>query len=121
MWSELVIHVADERVRLSVEHLDDEALERTAATVAWMALQTIDALEQVNHRLHQELYRQLSDHIAFDIPEDRLAGLDPRWWGSAIERACMEFLRANDLGPRIRHHARLIHDLRDRHASTPNA
>lgn len=108
MWIDCTLHVDNERVSLSVERLDPEARERTAATFAWMALQSVGAFGEAADGIQDALCRYLGPHVAFRIPEDRLAALGPKWWGQAIERAYVEFVRANDLKPRMRHHAQLL-------------
>lgn len=117
MWIELTLMIGKQRVGLSVERLGDEALERAAATLAWMTLESEDAVDDRDRTIRQALYGKLSDHIAFHVPEDRMASLGAKWWGQALERALVEFVRANDLGPRVRHHWQLIRQLQHPRAS----
>lgn len=107
-WTACAFRLGGEQVGLSIERLDTADLERTAALLAWMVLQSAANGDAGQAGIRDAVYGQLSQHIAFQLPEERLPHLAPAWWGRAMERALVEFVRANGLGPRIRHHVQLL-------------
>ncbi len=107
MWVESFVAVGDQSVALSVERLDAESRNRTAATLAWLTLDAMghggssDAWDQfVSDLLHK--------HVAFSVRPDRLEQLGLEWWHEAVGRALQQFVRSNELAASINHHLEAI-------------
>jgi len=105
MWVQSTVDVGNERVRLSIERLDDEARERTAATLAWLTLEafTIDDPEEHTswHEFASEVLRR---HVTFAVPDTRVRQITVPWWNEALARALTCFIRENNLATSINRH-----------------
>ncbi len=112
MWVDTVLQVGDEQVGLSIERLDQDDQERTAVALAWLTLEACRAgIANESVAWHDLVGDLLRDHVAFTVPETRLESLDPAWWNEAMGRALVQFVRQNDLGPRINRHLATLQDL----------
>ena len=106
VWTESSMQVGEYPVQLCIERLDDSAKERAAAVLAWL---TLEALTGEHGRgdaaWHEFVAAMLRDHVTFSIANDSLAlELGQDWWNEAIGRAFVQFIRDNELSPRINHH-----------------
>jgi len=105
MWVESVEQVGDELVGLSVERLDDDARERTAATIAWVTLETVRGGAIDTSTPWQELMHDvMRQHVSFAVPDERAANLDAERWSEAIDCALRQFMRQNELASSVNRH-----------------
>jgi len=105
MWVESVEQVGDELVGLCVERLNDDARERTAATIAWVTLEAVRCGAADTSAPWQELMHDvMRRHVSFSVSDERAANLDAEWWSQAIDRALRQFLRQNELASRVNRH-----------------
>jgi hypothetical protein len=112
MWVETVLQVGDEQVGVSIERLEHDEQERTAVALAWLTLEACRAgIANQSVAWHDLVGDLLRDHVAFTVPETRIENLGPAWWNEAMGRALVQFVRQNDLGPRINRHLAALQDL----------
>src|SRR5262245_60298855 len=108
MWTDVTLRIDDQSAQLSVECLEHDARERSAATLAWMLVQSTSP-ERQHPEIRDALHRHLSEHITWQVPDERLSSLGPTWWGKALQQALIQFVRMNALAPAIQYH---IHRMR---------
>jgi len=100
------MQVGDHQLGLSVERLDHDQRERTAAVLAWL---TLDAITMVNGDAgstawHEFVNDVLQYHVTFSMPDTQPTAVGAAWWSEAVSRALTQFIRENDLGARINRH-----------------
>lgn len=108
MWVESQLHVGEDSIGVSVQRLDPDECERTAATLAWLTLETMRSGSDLASGPWQAFVNGLlSQHVAFVVPEG-LADADSAWWTEAVGRALSQFVRENDLAATINRHLQLM-------------
>lgn len=97
-------HVGDHAIGLSVQRLDDDERERTAAVLAWLTLDVIRSGISDSTAWNEGVNEILRRHVTLSVPDERLKRPDSPWWNELISRALREFVRQNDLAPSINRH-----------------
>lgn len=104
MWIGSSIQVGECPVRLSVEKLDERACDRTAAVLAWLTLEQLMS-EQAALAWNGFVADVVRDHVLLWIPgEQDCDQLGPEWWNEAMGLAFLQFVRDNELSPRVNRH-----------------
>src|SRR5262245_59491003 len=106
MWVESFMQIGDHAVRLSVEQLQEDVRDRTAAVLAWLTLETLredNASGEVAwHECVADLVRQ---HVSFVVTGASCSeDLGSEWWNEAVGLAFLQFVRDNELAPVVHQH-----------------
>ena len=111
MWVESQVHVGRCAIGVRVHRLDADECERTAAMLAWLTLDAMRAGTEPGSGPWREFVNGLlRQHVAFVVPDDRLADATPEWWSEVVGRALTQFVRDNDLAGRINRHLQMLRD-----------
>ncbi len=112
MWVESVVHVGDQPVSLSVERLDAQERERTAAILAWL---TLDAIRSGGGNgataWHDFVSDVLREHVTFAVADECLEDLGSTWWNEVVSRALLQFVHQNELAPSVNRHLQIMKEL----------
>jgi hypothetical protein len=109
MWVESRVHVGNDSIRVQVQHLDNDERERTAATLAWLTLEAMrSGADSECGPWHELVNGLLGQHVAFEVPDDRLAEATTEWWSEVVGRALTQFVRENDLAASINRHVPIL-------------
>lgn len=109
MWVEAQFHVGNDSVSLKIERLEADACERTAAVLAWLTLEATRSGAESECRPWREFVNDLlGQHVAFTVPDERLADPDTNWWSEVVGRALTQFVRENDLAVCINRHLQML-------------
>jgi len=113
MWIESAVQVGDLPVCVSVERLDDQRREQTAAVLAWLTLEALtDAQGNSTRAWHEHVAEIVRDHVAFVIDDGtRPDDLGTSWWTEAIGVAFIQFVRHNELAESINRHVEVMRRL----------
>ena len=106
MWVESIVHVGDHQIQLCVEQLQAPELERTAAVMAWLSLETLLRGTPTELAAWYDMVAEtVGHHVTFVMAEDLVPSeLGGRWWDEAVATAFIQFIRDNELAPRINRH-----------------
>ena len=106
MWVASIVHVGEHEIQLCVEQLHDSDLERTAAVMAWLSLETLRRGTPVEVSAWNDMVADtVGHHVTFTVAEDMVPSeLGGPWWQEAVSKAFIQFIRHNELAPRINRH-----------------
>lgn len=111
MWIESQFHVGTDSIGVRVHRLDADECERTAAMLAWLTLEARHSgAELESGPWHKFVTGLLGQHVAFVVPDERLAEATPEWWSEVVGRALTQFVRDNDLAGSINRHLQMLQD-----------
>jgi len=111
MWVESQFHVGRCAIGVRVHRLDADECERTAAMLAWLTLEAMRAdADSGSSPWHEFVNGLLCQHVAFVVPDERLAEATPEWWSEVVGRALTQFVRDNDLAGSINRHLQMLQD-----------
>lgn len=105
-WIESAIEVGDRAVGLCVERLEPAAKDRAAAVLAWLTMETLTSPDDGGAAAwHEFVGEMLRQHVMFSVADEtEPQRLDVEWWTEVMGRAFIQFVRQNELGPRVHRH-----------------
>lgn len=89
--------------------LEPDECERTAAAIAWFALQSLsDAAAADAATWRTFIEKVIFQHVEFTVPEEKVESLGLAWWNEATGRAMAAFVRTNHLEPAVNRYIEAI-------------